>query len=411
MLRSFILICLLSTFFLRAAENEALIPPEGSKAYNPQPLMEDVRKRVQTDKYRFVVVGDTKHATTFIPLVKLMEEKYNPDFVITTGDMVMSGGGTSGPGFWEKFSMDSGAAMRRRPWWPAIGNHELAGKPITKNSELTDDSLLKANQTSGVENFKQFYGLDSEYYSFSFRNAVFMALPWRVPKGSSLSWLKDELKKARDQKVEHIFIFNHSPFYTVGMKDASDIPNTRTAVTELFTEYGVRAVFSGHDHGYYRTFRDAVPYMISAGGGAKLYPALRQKEALPEDVWYHVDPNVVTIDPDSGNLSFPAEMRYILHRGGQADRVTTSPDQFFIVIDVDGSKVQATCINNKDETMDTLTLIVDPAVLAQARERVGASQQARFWQTAGVVIGVGLLLTLVAGVILRWRRMRTPPEA
>jgi hypothetical protein len=39
----------------------------------------------------------------------------------------------------------------------------------------------------------------------------------------------------------------------------------------LLAEYGVTAAFSGHDHGYYRTLRDGVHYVITAGGGAPLY--------------------------------------------------------------------------------------------------------------------------------------------
>jgi len=341
---------LIAIFCVAACHAVQSVPPEGEKPYDPRPVMDGVIKRVQTDKYRFIVLGDAKHATTLPAMLKYIDT-LAPDFVLTTGDMVQGGAGKSGPGYWEKFSMESGAEMRKRPWWPAIGNHEIAGGPITKLSELTDEDLLKQNQLSGVENFKKFYNLERDYYSFGFRNAVFIALPFRFPQGESETWLEEELKKARGAG-KMIFIFNHSPFYTVGAKLKKDIPNESTSVTRLFDRYKVLAVFSGHDHGYYRTIREGIAYMISAGGGARLYIGDRIKEALPEDVYYFIDPS------SSKGTFDPRAKKYLLHNGatGAPDRITDRPDQFFILVDVDGTKVQCTCLTAKGETFDALIL-------------------------------------------------------
>ncbi len=349
--------------------------------FDPQPLMRKVEERIRTDKYRFAVLGDTKHATQFPALIKLLEEDYAPDFVLTTGDMVQSGAGKVGPGYWEKLAIDTGSAMQKRPWWPAIGNHEVAGGPITSLRDLDDEDLPKHNQAAGTENFKRFYNLKSDYYSFEFRNAVFIALPFKYPKGESETWLKAELQKARENK-KLIFVFNHAPFYTVGAKSKYEIENKETNITRLFREYGVLAVFSGHDHGYYRTVREGIPYLISAGGGAKIYPATRLKEALPEDVYYFGEPNsahgdplpegvpVVELEPLSKRTAItpPGAKReipdigrhkqyYLYHSGVTGvTRITDQVDLFTLIVDVDGPSVKLKCVSVRGETFDEMIL-------------------------------------------------------
>jgi len=356
--------------------------------FDPKPLMKKVEARIQTDKYRFAVLGDTKHATQFPALVNLIDEKLVPDFVLTTGDMVQAGGGKIGPGYWEKLAIDTGAAMQKRPWWPAIGNHEIAGSPITLRIELDDEDVLKQNQKLGTENFLKFYNLERDYYSFTFRNAVFIALPFKYPKGESEVWLKKELEAARAAK-KHIFVFNHAPFYTVGGKSRTEIENKETSITKLFQEYGVLGVFSGHDHGYYRTVRGGIPYVISAGGGAKIYPATRLKEALPEDVYYFGEPETAKGNPLPDAIPFkqlqplakpaaaavvappaneaepkkvapeaPRRKQYFLYRSGVTGEtlITDQVDLFTVIIDVDGPSVKMKCVSVRGETFDEMEL-------------------------------------------------------
>jgi 3',5'-cyclic AMP phosphodiesterase CpdA len=265
-----------------------------------------------------------------------MDEKKNPDFVLTTGDMVAAGGGKRGPQLWEKLAIDNGADFRKRPWWPAIGNHEIAGDIIVSSLPKDEqDALLHRNWKTGVENFRSFYNLPREYYSFTFRNAVFIALPFPEPADESEKWLRDELKKWSGQG-KLLFVFNHMPFFTVGQKSKIEVKNEPTWITKLMTEYKVKAVFSGHDHGYYRTIRDKVPYIISAGGGAALYPATRAAEAQADDVYYF-----------SG----------MYHNGvTKTDKTVATPQQFIVVVDVDGNSVQASCITSTGELLDELSL-------------------------------------------------------
>ncbi len=329
--------------------NVTTVPPPGVEAFDPKPIREKVKERITADTFRFVALGDAKHAKTLPAVLKYLDETVNPDFVLTTGDMVSGGGGKVGPGYYEMLSVEAGAQMRKRPWWPAIGNHELAGTPITGKAALLDDSeIMRQNQASGVENFKKFYNLADDHYSFECRNCYFIALPFRYPTGKHIEWLEDELKKATAAK-QHIFIFNHAPFFTIGKKTAKEISNKETEVTTLFQKYHVIAVFSGHDHGYYRTVRNGIPYFTSAGGGAAIYPALRLKEALPEDVYYY---------GDAASFEKGAkEKKYVLHKNdGSPDKITDIQDQFMCVIDVNGDTIRCFTVTPKGEKFDEMVL-------------------------------------------------------
>lgn len=328
--------------------NVASVPPPGIAPFDPRVLMEALKTRITTDKFRFAVLGDSKNAKTLPGLLKYLDEATNPDFVLTTGDMVPSGGGKVGAGYYEMLTKDAGPAMRKRPWWPAVGNHEIAGNPIVGKEALKEDGAQqRLNQNTGIENFKKFYHLDSDYYGFEFRNCYFIALPFKHPTGKIFEWLEGELKKASEAK-KHIFLFNHCPFFTVGTKSVGEVPNKETPLTALFKKYGVNAVFSGHDHIYYRTVRSGIPYFISAGGGAPIYPGLRVKEALPEDVYY-----TGVADTFVKGAKSP---QFVLHKSDGTDTITDKPTQFLCVVDVDGNKITCSSYSVNGDKWDEIIL-------------------------------------------------------
>jgi hypothetical protein len=292
-----------------AKNNVTSVPPPGIAPFDPKPLMEKVNERLTTDTFRFAVLGDAKHATTLPALLKYLDETIKPDFVLTTGDMVSSGGGKVGPGYYEMLTKEIGPEMRKRPWWPAIGNHELSGGAITGRDALVDDSeQLRKNQASGAENFKKFYNLDNEFFSFTCRNCYFIALPFRYPTGKHAEWLEAELKKAAEAK-KHVIVFNHAPFFTVGAKTPKEIPNKETAI----------------------------------------YPGLRMKEVLPEDAYYVGVPATY----EKGGK----EKRYVLHKSdGSPDKITDVADQFMCVVDVNGDKISCFTVTTKGEKWDEIIL-------------------------------------------------------
>lgn len=236
--------------------------------YNPIPLMNQLKTEKGDDvtKMHFLVFGDAKGNKPF-PYVLKRADSLNPDFCITTADLVNTGGGEQGKKDYKLLDSLGGWFMRKYPMWPTVGNHEESGGE------------------DGIENFSNFFGMEKAMYSFEYGNAKFIALPWpKINEDSTkLTWLENELKSAQGK---HIFIYRHRPFFTVGSKPYSDVDSAATAVTRLFDQYDVTAAFSGHDHIYHRTKRNKTHYIISAGAGAPIYELKRESDALEGDVYY-----------------------------------------------------------------------------------------------------------------------------
>jgi len=236
--------------------------------YNPVAKMELLKQKngKGITNMHFLVFGDSKGSEYFAQVLK-RADSLNPEFCLTTADLVKKGGGEQGKIDYEKLDKDGGWFMRKYPMWPTVGNHEVFGG---------DDAL---------DNFSNFFGMEKSMYSFEYGNAKFIALPW--PKinedEEKLAWLEAELKSANGK---HIFIFKHRPHFDVGSKKTEDVEGTSSSTTKLYDKYNVMAVFSGHDHIYYRTKRNATNYIISAGAGAKIYALKRESEAIKGDAYY-----------------------------------------------------------------------------------------------------------------------------
>ena len=241
---------------------------EEGNPYNPELKMEMLReeKGENPTKMHFLVFGDSK-GSKYFPNVLKRADALQPDFCITTADLVNTGGGEKGKYDYQLLDSMGGWFMRKYAMWPTVGNHEENGG---------DD---------GIENFTNFFGMKEAMYSFEYGNAKFIALPWpKISKDpKKLQWLENELKTA---KGEHIFVYKHRPHYTLGSKSYSDVEGVETETTKLYDKYNVTAVFSGHDHIYYRTKRKATNYIISAGAGASIYALERENDSLEGDVYY-----------------------------------------------------------------------------------------------------------------------------
>lgn len=260
------------TLLLWGASAEAndldTISSDTSNPYNPIPKMELLKskKGENVDKMHFLVFGDSK-GTKFFKQVLKRADSLNPDFCLTTADLVKEGGGKVGEKDYQQLDKDGGWFMRKYPMWPTVGNHEAYGGG------------------DAIQNFSNFFGIKQDMYSFEYGNAKFIALPWPKIKDDKkkLALLESELKSANGKLI---FVFKHRPHYDVGLKKYEDVEGTETAVTKLYDKYKVTAVFSGHDHVYYRTKRNATTYIISAGAGAPIYPLKREKDAIKGDAYY-----------------------------------------------------------------------------------------------------------------------------
>ena len=217
---------------------------------------------------RFVVYGDTRTNDTAHRRVVAAAVKQQPSFIVQTGDLVED---SSVAEQWATFD-NAVQPIRDRhiAYYPAKGNHDVAGKGFIKE-------ILDPVQP----------GYDGKnYYRFDVQGLCFLALDTESLHSGAKNkkarkqyeWLEMQLKQASAQKL-FIIPFFHRALYSVG-RHRKENAALREWLHPLFRQYGVRLVFQGHDHLYYRTMRDGIIYVVTGGGGAPLYDI---EEALQTD--------------------------------------------------------------------------------------------------------------------------------
>ncbi|MFH1684653.1 MAG: metallophosphoesterase [Candidatus Margulisiibacteriota bacterium] len=221
------------------------------------------------ESFSFVVFGDNQEGyETFDRLIKKVNKENDIVFAVHLGDTIQYGGKRNHADYLET------AAKLKPKIYHVPGNHDLAGK--------------------GYLSYRKLMG--SYYYSFDYKNSHFVVLN-NAFKGSfdikQFAWLKKDLA-ATDQ--ENIFVFMHRPTFDPSEIYKNYVMSGREVVKQLmmtFEKYGVDYVFAGHIHGYAKTKRGGIVYVVTGGAGAPLY--------LPRDFggFYHY----VKIGVDGRNIS------------------------------------------------------------------------------------------------------------
>jgi hypothetical protein len=205
---------------------------------------------------RFLLYGDDRSdVQVHAALVRAMTA-IPSDFLVNTGDIVADGGN---PLDWQSFFDVEGALLRDRALFLCIGNHELyddeAGSRFARYFGYPDAS-----------------GTLRPYGTMRWSNARFFFLngmhDWT--QGPERAWLEKALADADHEAalfwrfvVVHHGAWSSGPHGENRKLDDAGIP-------ELLAKHGVDLVLSGHDHVYERGSA-ALKYVISGGGGAKLY--------------------------------------------------------------------------------------------------------------------------------------------
>jgi len=123
------------------------------------------------------------------------------------------------------------------------------------------------NHDEPAQRFYKPFNMDGKrYYSYKKGNAEFFVLDTTYMTPAQVAWVKDDLSKS---DAEWKIAYFHHPLYSSGEKHGSE-EDMRVILEPLFIQYGVDAVFAGHEHFYERIKPQHGIYYFTAGGSAKL---------------------------------------------------------------------------------------------------------------------------------------------
>jgi 3',5'-cyclic AMP phosphodiesterase CpdA len=240
-----------STYLYRIADVDGS-PRTG--AFSTAPLGEGSR-------FSFAVVGDSGSGGKGQLAVAGLLRRSKPDLLLHTGDVVYPS--SEQRHYDRRFFAPYGDLIKDVPLFPVLGNHDVR----------------KGNGAAFLENFHPPLGSPGStkrYYSFDWGDAHFVALDSELYYGDRGSdpeeqrgFLEREL--AATSKRSRIAFLHRSPY---GSSRHGGDERVREDLEPLFAKHGVALVYAGHDHVYERTVPiRGVTYVVSGGGGRRLYPA------------------------------------------------------------------------------------------------------------------------------------------
>lgn len=216
--------------------------------------------RGQEIEFRFAVIGDYGNGSQKEADVAALIKRWEPDLIITTGDNNYPDGAEEtidehiGQFFHEfiaPYYGSYGEGGQENRFFPSLGNHDWHAPDA---QPYLDYFTLPGNE---------------RYYDFTWGPVHFFAVDSDSDEpdgahGKSIQadWLKSAL--ADSDSPWKVVYLHHAPYSSGkhGSKERTQWP---------FAEWGVDAVFSGHDHTYERIFKDGIYYFVNGLGGAGRY--------------------------------------------------------------------------------------------------------------------------------------------
>lgn len=209
---------------------------------------------IQSSGYDMVVMGDNqpsfKKLEHFINIANALKPKY----LVHVGDRVPF----SSPLTYQALMKSLKIINKDITFIPVVGNHDVS------RSNLDASMKLHNYFFNYPENFQGYYSLNTENQYLIFLNSY---LPGATNKISrlQLDWLTSELENAQNRDI---YVFLHHPVFEAGYHPP--IQN-RDELHDLIKDYNVKAVFSGHEHLFYKKTVDDIPYYVTGGAGSSLY--------------------------------------------------------------------------------------------------------------------------------------------
>jgi predicted MPP superfamily phosphohydrolase len=219
-----------------------------------------VSGKMAGEKGCIIIYGDSRdnhkvHREIVSAMINL-----NPTTVFHTGDLVNFGGDEEE---WKIFNDITKELFKKAAFYPAIGNHEYNSKRYFDNFQLPNNE---------------------QWYSVDIGNIHFIVLDtnWHIFEHSEqYEWLENDLQHINPGITFRIVVHHHLPFSSG--HHAGDEKHLLDYVVPLYEKYNVDMVFCGHNHAYERLYHNNIYYIVTAGGGAKLY---EKRHDIPQSQLY-----------------------------------------------------------------------------------------------------------------------------
>jgi hypothetical protein len=231
---------------------------------------------------RFIAFGDSGIGSTAQRDLASRMNADTFDFAVHLGDIAYGSTSTSGAASYATYQSWFFDIYRdwlkRKAFFPSMGNHD--SRPDNNNGRAyLDLFVLPDDAAAGA------YPDHAErYYSFDYGPVHFVALDTEfafqdpLRRQAQIAWLRTDLSST--SKLWKIAFWHRAPYSSKG-EHGSDLA-VRQAFGPVMEQYGVQLALTAHEHTYERTVpwrestssaRQAVTYVVSGGGGARLYAA------------------------------------------------------------------------------------------------------------------------------------------
>jgi 3',5'-cyclic AMP phosphodiesterase CpdA len=213
---------------------------------------------------RFVVIGDfgtgSKQEENVARDVRAWVEDYGADALITTGDNIYPEGDPTS--FYEAWDRPYGwVSQMGLEVVASLGNHDV--------------------QTDDGREVMTLLNMPNHWYSARVADVELFVLDSNQRANPEQhAWIDVEL---RESSAEWKIVVFHHPAFSCARHDSTE--EVIDSWVPLFERYDVTLVLNGHDHVYQRfQTHNGVTYVVTGGGGARLYEVDRCEHASPRRV-------------------------------------------------------------------------------------------------------------------------------
>ncbi|MBX7210827.1 MAG: metallophosphoesterase [Verrucomicrobiaceae bacterium] len=283
-----------------------------------------------------------------------------PDLVLQLGDNAYN---TGTDAEFQAAVFDMYAAMlRKTPFWSCLGNHETAQATAFVDTYPYFDlyTFPTAGECGGVASGTE------HYFSFDHGNIHFISLDSmtasRSPAGAMATWLQADLASTT---ATWIVCFFHHPPYTKGSHNSDSLSDSGGAMVEMRQNIlpileagGVDLVLCGHSHCYERSYLLDGHY----GSSTTLTSAMKKNAGNGRE---GAGNGGAYVKPLTGPRDHFGAVYAVAGSAGQISGGTLDHPAHFIslntlgslVLDVNGTRLDATFLRETGATPDTFTLI------------------------------------------------------